>query len=105
MESVGAARPMAAPRSSSWPRSKPPSPRVSSSCSSLIVPPRGCQDGSSLSGDAFAINGLDQFMLGARMASVTFDAVSKVYEGEMRAVDELSLEIADGEFVVLVGPS
>src|SRR4051794_38136679 len=39
------------------------------------------------------------------MASVTFDAVSKVYEGQTRAVDELSLEIADGEFVVLVGPS
>ena len=39
------------------------------------------------------------------MASVTFDAVSKVYDNGFRAVDELSLEIEDGEFMVLVGPS
>jgi multiple sugar transport system ATP-binding protein len=39
------------------------------------------------------------------MASVTFDHVAKVYDGGVRAVDDLNLEIADGEFMVLVGPS
>src|SRR4029078_2760167 len=39
------------------------------------------------------------------MASVTFDRVAKVYADGTRAVSELTLQIADGEFVVLVGPS
>ena len=39
------------------------------------------------------------------MASVTFDGVSKVYDNGFRAVDDLDLEISDGEFMVLVGPS
>jgi multiple sugar transport system ATP-binding protein len=39
------------------------------------------------------------------MASVTFDAVSKVYDNGFRAVDQLELQIRDGEFMVLVGPS
>jgi multiple sugar transport system ATP-binding protein len=39
------------------------------------------------------------------MASVTFDAVSKVYDNGFRAVDQLDLQIRDGEFMVLVGPS
>jgi len=38
------------------------------------------------------------------MATVTFDNVTKKY-GEVAAVRELSLEINDGEFMVLVGPS
>jgi multiple sugar transport system ATP-binding protein len=38
------------------------------------------------------------------MAGVTFEHVSKVFDGA-RAVDDLSLEISDGEFLVLVGPS
>ena len=38
------------------------------------------------------------------MATVTFQGVSKKY-GEVLAVDNLSLEIQDGEFMVLVGPS
>jgi multiple sugar transport system ATP-binding protein len=39
------------------------------------------------------------------MASVTFDGVSKVYDNGFRAVDDLHLDIRDGEFMVLVGPS
>lgn len=40
------------------------------------------------------------------MATVTFDHVSRVYPGATRpSVDELDLDIGDGEFLVLVGPS
>src|SRR5919205_932074 len=39
------------------------------------------------------------------MAEVVFGAVSKVFKDGTRAVDELSLDIADREFMVLVGPS
>ena len=39
------------------------------------------------------------------MASVTFDGVSKVYDNGFKAVDNLDLQIRDGEFMVLVGPS
>ena len=40
------------------------------------------------------------------MASVTFDSISRIYPGTERpSVDELDLEIGDGEFLVLVGPS
>jgi multiple sugar transport system ATP-binding protein len=39
------------------------------------------------------------------MADVIFDKVDKVYENNVQAVNDLSLEIRDGEFVVLVGPS
>ena len=37
------------------------------------------------------------------MSTVTFEGVTKKY-GEVLAVDNLSLEIVDGEFMVLVGP-
>ena len=40
------------------------------------------------------------------MATVTYDKASRVYPGSDRpAVDQLELEIGDGEFLVLVGPS
>ncbi len=39
------------------------------------------------------------------MAKLRLSNVSKIYEDGFRAVDSLSLEIEDGEFVVLVGPS
>jgi multiple sugar transport system ATP-binding protein len=39
------------------------------------------------------------------MAEVTFEDVSKVYPDGTRAVDDMSLGIRDGEFMVLVGPS
>jgi multiple sugar transport system ATP-binding protein len=39
------------------------------------------------------------------MARIACDAVSKVFPDGTRAVDSLSLEVADGELMVLVGPS
>jgi multiple sugar transport system ATP-binding protein len=40
------------------------------------------------------------------MASVTFDHTQRLYDGaEAPAVDDFSLDIQDGEFMVLVGPS
>jgi multiple sugar transport system ATP-binding protein len=39
------------------------------------------------------------------VAEVTFDGVSKIYPDGTRAVNEIDLEIQDGEFMVLVGPS
>src|SRR5512145_3509240 len=40
------------------------------------------------------------------MASVTYQNAQRLYPGSTRpAVDDLNLEIEDGEFMVLVGPS
>ena len=39
------------------------------------------------------------------MAQVTFDRVSKIYPDGTRAVNEITLDVRDGEFMVLVGPS
>lgn len=39
------------------------------------------------------------------MAEILLDAVGKTYPGGTRAVSEVTLEAADGEFIVLVGPS
>lgn len=39
------------------------------------------------------------------MASVTLKKLRKVYPGDVVAMDELDMEIAHGEFVVLLGPS
>src|SRR5215218_9644914 len=39
------------------------------------------------------------------MAGVTFQGVSKIYPDGTRAVNDLNLDIDDGEFLVLVGPS
>ena len=39
------------------------------------------------------------------MSQVVFDGVAKVYPDGTRAVNDLNLEIKDGEFMVLVGPS
>ncbi len=39
------------------------------------------------------------------MAGIVLDSVDKVYPGDVKAVDSLSLDITDGEFMVFVGPS
>src|ERR1044072_3757717 len=39
------------------------------------------------------------------MTDVVFDRVTKVYPGPALAVEDLSLEVGDGEFLILVGPS
>jgi len=39
------------------------------------------------------------------MAAVTFANVAKVYPDGTRAVSDLDLDVEDGEFMVLVGPS
>jgi multiple sugar transport system ATP-binding protein len=39
------------------------------------------------------------------VAEVRFERVSKVYPGGVRAVDDVTLEVQDREFMVLVGPS
>ena len=39
------------------------------------------------------------------MATITLNGIDKVYDNGFRAVSDLSLDIDDGEFLVLVGPS
>src|SRR5688500_871228 len=39
------------------------------------------------------------------MAKIVLDGVTKTFGNEVIAVDDVSLEIGDGEFMVLVGPS
>lgn len=39
------------------------------------------------------------------MASITIKQVSKIYPGDVRAVNNIDLEIQDKEFIILVGPS
>jgi multiple sugar transport system ATP-binding protein len=39
------------------------------------------------------------------MAAIQIERVTKVYDDKVTAVDDVSLEVRDGEFMVLVGPS
>ena len=41
----------------------------------------------------------------SRVANIKLEAVDKVYDNGFHAVHQLSLEVEDGEFLVLVGPS
>src|SRR5438132_7677812 len=47
--------------------------------------------------------GIDSLIV--RVAEIVLDNVTKVFAGDVVAVDAVSLEIASGEFLVLVGPS
>src|SRR6202521_1378280 len=42
---------------------------------------------------------------GLRMARIALDHVDKVYSGGVKVLDDLNLEVKEGEFMVLVGPS
>src|SRR5579871_336321 len=42
---------------------------------------------------------------GCPMARIALDHVEKVYAGGVKALDDLNLEVREGEFMVLVGPS
>ena len=44
-------------------------------------------------------------MKGTEMADVKLDGITKIYPNGFQAVTELSLELIEGEFLVLVGPS
>jgi multiple sugar transport system ATP-binding protein len=39
------------------------------------------------------------------MGEIVLDHVTKVFSGDVRAIDDVSLTVRDGEFMVLVGPS
>jgi ABC-type sugar transport system ATPase subunit len=39
------------------------------------------------------------------MAQIILDHVEKTYSGDIKAIDDLSLDVKDGEFMVFVGPS
>src|SRR6187399_3430296 len=39
------------------------------------------------------------------MAEIALRSITKVFSGDVVAIDDVSLEIADGEFMALVGPS
>src|SRR5512138_2965529 len=40
-----------------------------------------------------------------RVSEIRLEQVTKVYAGDVRAVDDVNLTIGSGEFMVLVGPS
>src|ERR1700751_2498410 len=42
---------------------------------------------------------------GSQMAQIILDHVEKAYTGGVKAVNDLSLDVRDGEFMVFVGPS
>ena len=47
----------------------------------------------------------DSARISAKLAAVRFQGITKVFGKDVKAVDNLTLEVKDGEFMVLVGPS
>jgi multiple sugar transport system ATP-binding protein len=41
----------------------------------------------------------------ALMAEIALRSITKVFAGDVVAIDDVSLDIGDGEFIALVGPS
>ena len=39
------------------------------------------------------------------MARIALEHVEKIYSGGVKALDDLNLEVKEGEFMVFVGPS
>src|SRR5262249_10139377 len=76
-----------------------PSPRPSSS-----RPERGTPGGKDVHSRRFDCSTIRE-EVGLGMAQVEFDRVSKIYPDGTRAVNDMNLDIRDGEFMVLVGPS
>jgi multiple sugar transport system ATP-binding protein len=48
---------------------------------------------------------MDQSPTKANMTALVLEHLVKIFPGNIRAVDDLSLEVAEGELVALVGPS
>src|ERR1700678_4185188 len=42
---------------------------------------------------------------GGQLSAIALDQVTKVFDGGVRAVDQVSLDVTDGELLVLLGPS
>src|SRR3984957_6224602 len=42
---------------------------------------------------------------GDQVSAIALDQITKVYESGVRAVDQVSLEVAEGELLVLLGPA
>ena len=55
--------------------------------------------------NAIAITAAHRYRLKERVGAIFLDSIKKVYAGGVVAVDDISLEIESGEFLVLVGPS
>ncbi len=47
----------------------------------------------------------NEFVGGIKMADITFKNLYKIYDGDVQAVTDFNLDIADKEFIVFVGPS
>src|SRR6185436_15708077 len=74
-------------------------------CSPSCRPPDPRAPSGSTAGTALRLNGSTPGTEEGSMAEIVLDHVSKVYADGTTAVSDLSLDISDEEFIVLVGPS